>query len=404
MKEPRCTSVVPFKNLWEIAMEFMGRIDEKLIEFNLVYAYITYLISKIERIPRKNISRLVFLSCFDEIGKLYSGSDNSSPLIETYLFLKYFSPVKNFAEILLNEEKGKLTPFNVLGVTHAMCKEYTKYLLEYNDKNKAYEKILEDKKKYTFVDINALGVLVNKVDFFYEIHSLHYKTIVYKYINRTIFNGKEKDKFFTMLSSLFEMYSVQTLYHSKLTAYIAYIIAKKMYLPNDRCKKLYVAGLSHDLGKVCIPLKILEKPDKLTDKEYSIMKKHVEYTKEILKNKMDYDVIEIAYRHHEKMDGSGYPNKLTKDYLTIDQKILQVSDIISALIAKRSYKEAWSINKTIEILDNDVNNNKLDKEVVDVFKKYQAKILKYTSESTNQADKIYKKLNKEREVLLEKMK
>jgi len=404
MKEPRCTSVVPFKNLWEIAMEFMGRIDEKLIEFNLVYAYITYLISKIERIPRKNISRLVFLSCFDEIGKLYSGSDNSSPLIETYLFLKYFSPVKNFAEILLNEEKGKLTPFNVLGVTHAMCKEYTKYLLEYNDKNKAYEKILEDKKKYTFVDINALGVLVNKVDFFYEIHSLHYKTIVYKYINRTIFNGKEKDKFFTMLSSLFEMYSVQTLYHSKLTAYIAYIIAKKMYLPNDRCKKLYVAGLSHDLGKVCIPLKILEKPDKLTDKEYSIMKKHVEYTKEILKNKMDYDVIEIAYRHHERMDGSGYPNKLTKDYLTIDQKILQVSDIISALIAKRSYKEAWSINKTIEILDNDVNNNKLDKEVVDVFKKYQAKILKYTSESTNQADKIYKKLNKEREVLLEKMK
>ena len=404
MKEPRCTSVVPFKNLWEIAMEFMGRIDEKLIEFNLVYAYITYLISKIERIPRKNISRLVFLSCFDEIGKLYSGSDNSSPLIETYLFLKYFSPVKNFAEILLNEEKGKLTPFNVLGVTHAMCKEYTKYLLEYNDKNKAYEKILEDKKKYTFVDINALGVLVNKVDFFYEIHSLHYKTIVYKYINRTIFNGKEKDKFFTMLSSLFEMYSVQTLYHSKLTAYIAYIIAKKMYLPNDRCKKLYVAGLSHDLGKVCIPLKILEKPDKLTDKEYSIMKKHVEYTKEILKNKMDYDVIEIAYRHHERMDGSGYPNKLTKDYLTIDQKILQVSDIISALIAKRSYKEAWSINKTIEILDNDVNNNKLDKEVVDVFKKYQAKILKYTSESTSQADKIYKKLNKEREVLLEKMK
>lgn len=404
MKEPRCTSVVPFKNLWEIAMEFMGRIDEKLIEFNLVYAYITYLISKIERIPRKNISRLVFLSCFDEIGKLYSGSDNSSPLIETYLFLKYFSPVKNFAEILLNEEKNKLTPFNVLGVTHAMCKEYTKYLLEYNDKNKAYEKILEDKEKYTFVDINALGLLVNKIDFFYEIHSLHYKTIVYKYINRTIFNGKEKDKFFTMLSSLFEMYSVQTLYHSKLTAYIAYIIAKKMYLPNDRCKKLYVAGLSHDLGKVCIPLKILEKPDKLTDKEYSIMKKHVEYTKEILKNKMDYDVIEIAYRHHEKLDGSGYPNKLTKDYLTIDQKILQVSDIISALIAKRSYKEAWSINKIIEILDNDVNNNKLDKEVVDVFKKYQDKILKYTSESTNQADKIYKKLNKEREVLLEKMK
>ncbi len=402
MKEPRCTSVVSFKNLWEIAMEFMGRIDEELIEFNLVYAYITYLISKIERIPRKNISRLVFLSCFDEIGKLYAGGDNSSPLIETYLFLKYFSPVKNFAEVLLNEEKDKPTPYNVLGVTHAMCKQYTKYLLEYNDKNKAYEKIVEEKKKYTFVDINALKVLVDRVDFFYEIHSMHYKTIVYKYISRTIFSGKEKDKFFTMLSSLFEMYSVQTLYHSKLTAYIAYIIAKKMKLPNNRCKKIYVAGLSHDLGKVCIPLEILEKPDKLTDKEYKVMKKHVEFTKDILKNKMDYDVIEIAFRHHEKIDGSGYPNNLNGDYLTIDQKILQVADIISALIAKRSYKEAWDINKTIAILDDMVDNNKLDKTVVDIFKKNEKKILKLTSSSTNQADKIYKKLNKEREQLMQK--
>ena len=402
MKEPRCTSVVSFKNLWEIAMEFMGRIDEDLIEFNLVYAYITLLIAKIERIPRKSISRLVFLSCFDEIGKLYAGGDNSSPLIETYLFLKYFSPVKNFAEVLLNEEKDKLTPYNVLGVTHAMCKQYTKYLLEFNDKNIAYEKIVEEKKKYTFVDINALKVLVDRVDFFYEIHSMHYKTIVYKYISRTIFSGKEKDKFFTMLSSLFEMYSVQTLYHSKLTAYVAYIIAKKMMIPNVRCKKIYVAGLSHDLGKVCIPLEILEKPDKLTNDEYAVMKKHVEFTKDILKNKMDYDVIEIAYRHHEKMDGSGYPNNLNNDYLTIDQKVLQVADIISALIAKRSYKEAWDINKTIAILDDMADSNKLDRNVVDTFKKYQKKILKLTSSSTNQADKIYKKLNKEREQLMQK--
>ena len=400
MKEPRCTSVVPFKNLWEVAMEFMARIDKKLIEFNLVYAYITYLIAKIERIPKKSISRLVFLSCFDEIGKLYAGTDSSSPVIETYLFLKYFSPVKNYAEILLNEEKDKMTPYNVLGVTHAMCKKYTEYLLEYNDKKIAFEKILEEKKKYTFVDINALGILVNKIDFCYEIHSMHYKTIVYKYISKTIFSGKEKDKFFTMLSSLFEMYSVQTLYHSKLTAYIAYILAKKMKLPNNRCKKIYVAGLSHDLGKVCIPLSILEKPDKLTDSEYGVMKTHVNFTKEILKNKMDYDVIEIAFRHHEKIDGSGYPNKLTGEYLTIDQKILQVADIISALIAKRSYKEAWDINKTMAIIDDMVNNNKLDKAVVDTFKKYQKQILKSANSSTNQADKVYKKLNKEREQLL----
>ena len=73
---------------------------------------------------------------------------------------------------------------------------------------------------------------------------------------------------------------------------------------------------------------------------------------------MDYDVIEIAYRHHERIDGSGYPNKIDGEHLTLDQKILQVADVISALVAKRSYKEAWSIEKTIAILDENVNNNK----------------------------------------------
>jgi putative nucleotidyltransferase with HDIG domain len=202
-----------------------------------------------------------------------------------------------------------------------------------------------------------------------------------------------------MLSSLFEMYSAQTLYHSKVTAIIAYKLAKYMKIKNVRCKKIYVAGLAHDLGKVCIPLKILEKPDKLTDTEYNRMKKHVEYTKEILTFKMDYDIIEIAYRHHEKMDGTGYPNKIKGQNLTIDQQILQVADVISALIAKRSYKEAWSIEKTISILEDSATNNKLSLPVIECFKKNQVKILKASTILMNQADKIYAKLNKERDEL-----
>ncbi len=175
-----------------------------------------------------------------------------------------------------------------------------------------------------------------------------------------------------------------------------------MKLGNKRAKKLYIAGLCHDLGKVCIPLRILEKPDKLTDREFSTMKKHVTYTKEILNSKMDYEIIELAYRHHEKLDGSGYPNKLKADSITIDQRVLQVADIISALIAKRSYKEAWNIDMTIGILDDLVANNKLDKSVVEAFKNNQKKILKLTNDFTIQAEKTYERINKERENLKEK--
>ena len=400
MREPNCRSIVPSKNLWEIAIDFMSKIDTKLMEFNLKYAFILYRFAKIQSIPNKTIKKYVFLACFNDCGKLYDDTNKETIKNETYLFLKYFSPLKNYAEILLYENKKmKLSIQYSDGIKCALIKKYTEYLFKLNDKDEALNKILEEKNKYNHLDIYALSRLVKTTDIFYEINSMHYKTVVYKYISRMMFNRREKTEFFTMLSSLFEMYSAQTLYHSKVTAIIAYKLAKYMKIKNVRCKKIYVAGLAHDLGKVCIPLKILEKPDKLTDTEYNRMKKHVEFTKEILTFKMDYDIIEIAYRHHEKMDGTGYPNKIKGQNLTIDQQILQVDDVISALIAKRSYKEAWSVEKTISILEDSATNNKLSLPVIECFKKNQVKILKASTILMNQADKIYAKLNKERDEL-----
>lgn len=400
MREPNCRRIVSSKDLWEIAIDFLGVIDEKLMEFNMKFAYITYRICKLKRIPRRITSKLVFLSCFNEIGKLYEGENASNAQIETYLFLKYFSPLKNFTDVLLYETKNKMSNIYNYGSTLDMCKRYSAYLFQLKDKDLAHAKLLENKKNYSYMDLYCLNKLVDKTDIFYEMNSLHYKTVVYKYISKTLFTTKEESKLFSMLSSLFEMYSAQTLYHSRLTAIIAYLISKKMKLSKARCKKVYVAGLCHDLGKVSIPLKILEKPDKLTDREYTIMKKHVTFTKDILMYKMDHDIIEIAYRHHEKMDGSGYPSKLKADSLTIDQRILQVSDVISALMAKRSYKEAWSIEKTIAILNDSVINYKLDYDVVECFKKNQNKILKVAGVLMGQADKIYDKINIERQALM----
>ena len=398
MREPNCTRIVPSKNLWELAIDFMSNVDEKLMEFNLKYAYITYSISKIKRLKKRIISDLVFLSCFNDVGRLYEGEKVASSKIETYLFLKYFSPIKAY-DAIIYETKNKMSLTYEVGNMLKMCMKFTDYILKFNNIEEAYKEIEKEKKNYSFFDFMALTKLVNKTDIIYEINSMHYKTIVYKHISRSLFSSIEKNKFFAMLSSLFEMYSPQTLYHSKTTAIISYTLARKMKIKKSRCKKIYVAGLCHDLGKVSIPLKILEKPDKLTDREYSIMKKHVEYTKDILKHKMDYDIIEIAYRHHEKLDGSGYPNKITASSLTVDQKILQVADIISALLVKRSYKEAWNVDKTISILNEMKEENKLDRDVIDTFIKYQDKIIKTNNKLMAQADKLYEKINVEREEL-----
>lgn len=404
MLEPNCRKVVETKNLWSIAIEFMKNIDDKLMEFNLKFAYITYMICKLSKVDYKTKKHLVFISCFNNVGKHYEGENASNPTVETYLFLKYFSPIKNDADLLLPEILGSKNLKNIMGYNKLkIAKKFTQYLISTNDSDEALRMIMQEDKKYGYLDIVALNRLVKKTDLFYELNSMHYKTVVYKFISKMMFSRKEKTYFFSMLSSLFEMYSSQTLYHSKVTAIISYKIARCMKIDKKRCSKIYVAGLSHDLGKVCIPLRILEKPDKLTDREYSTMKKHVEYTKMILENKMDYDIIEIAYRHHERLDGSGYPNKVPGKCLTLDQKILQVADVISALIAKRSYKEAWSIDKTIAILEDNVKNDKLDIDVVECFKQNRNKILKASIQLMNQAEKIYNKMNEEREELLKRI-
>lgn len=400
MREPRCNHIVKSKNLWEIAIEFIQKIDDKLMDINLKQAYITYKICKIRNIPYETVSKLVFLSCFNNVGKYYAAENKSDPEIETYLFLKYFSPVKNYADALLcDTQNHKITIPHQEAILFKISNDYTKLLLSLNNTTEALNALLENKDNYDPKSIRALERLIRKTDIIYEFNSVHYKTIIYRYISKTIFNAQDKNKFISMLSSLFEMYSAQTLYHSKLTAIIAYMLAKKHHINFNRAKRIYMAGLCHDLGKVCIPLRILEKPDKLTDREYTQMKKHVTFTKEILNSKMDYEIIEMAYRHHEKLDGTGYPNKLKGDFITIDQRILQVADIISALIAKRSYKEAWDITKTISILEEMANAGKIDKNVVECFKKNQKKILKTAFHFTEQADKVYEKINREREIL-----
>lgn len=398
MRLPDCTDIVSTKNLWEIAIEFLTRVDNNLIEYNLKFAYIVYLLCKKEHLSSKITNKMILLACFNDIGKLHIRKNNSTASIETYLFLKYFSPIKDFASILIDREHKK----NIRdGKRFRLCKDYTNYLVKQNDKDQAF--LCLEKKKYEQIDYKTLEKIVSKENLEYELNSMHYKNVIYSLISSMMFKSKEQVELMTLCSTLFEMYSIQTLYHSKLTAMVGYMIAKYSKIDLTTCDKIYLAGLVHDLGKVQIPLDILEKPSKLSDEEFLIMKKHVKYTREILSHNMDFDIIEIACRHHERLDGYGYPNHIDKFHLTFPQKILQVADVISALIAKRSYKEAWSIDKTLEVLDENINENKLSKEVIDVFKKHLNKIIKVSQRYVERADKVYDKVNAERNILMEKL-
>lgn len=400
MRKPNCLSIVETNKLWEIAIEFLTRLDSALIEYNLKFAYIMLKFAKLERLSFNKIKKFVFVSCFNDIGRLHLNQEKSSKSIETYLFLKYFSPLKDFSNVLLEKTLyDKSSKYRRDALRFKICMDYTKNLVLYNDKDKALSYLIPE--NYVDVDFRKLSKLVKSSDLLHELHSMNYKDQVYQVMGYSIFKDSEKEELIEMLSSLFEMYSVQTLYHSKVTAYTAYYLARKMRVNKEQIKKLYIGALCHDLGKVCIPLSILEKNGKLTPEEYEIMKTHVTHSKEILQHELNFDIIEIAYRHHERIDGTGYPNMVPGERMTLEQKIMQVSDVYSALIAKRSYKDEFSITDTMNILFEEANNKKFDMSVVEMLNKYSKKVVKSTNKLMEEANNTYSKISNERNKLIE---
>lgn len=165
--------------------------------------------------------------------------------------------------------------------------------------------------------------------------------------------------------------SEQTGKHVRRVAEYSGIIAEEMGLDEEQVSKLRLASTMHDIGKLLIPAEILEKPARLTDDEFAVIKKHPAYGGKLLDN-VEGDVMglarTIALDHHERIDGRGYPDGKSGNYISVEGRIVAVADVYDALTSKRSYKEPWDHQKAYEeILKG--SGTQFDEKVVDAFKR-----------------------------------
>jgi HD-GYP domain-containing protein (c-di-GMP phosphodiesterase class II) len=141
-----------------------------------------------------------------------------------------------------------------------------------------------------------------------------------------------------------------------------------MKLPKNKIKGLRVASLVHDIGKIGMPIEILSKPSGLTELGYDLMTEHPMTGYNILKEiDFPWPVAEIVLQHHEKINGSGYPNGLKGDNILIEARILCVADVIEAMSSYRAYRSSHSIKEVLR----ELNRNKgtlYDPMVVDACK------------------------------------
>jgi PAS domain S-box-containing protein/putative nucleotidyltransferase with HDIG domain len=167
------------------------------------------------------------------------------------------------------------------------------------------------------------------------------------------------------MSKMVEARDPYTAGHQQAVAKLSRAIAQTMGLDNDQVEGLRTGALIHDIGNIHLPAEILIKPGKLTELEYELVKTHTQIGYDILKDiEFPWPVADIAHQHHERLDGSGYPQGLKGDEICLEARIIAVADVVEAMSSHRPYRTALGIDAALEEIQAH-KGSLYDKEVVD---------------------------------------
>lgn len=373
-------AVISSKNMYDILRKSFSILNRPLMHHSERTAYILYKMLQCEGVYTKTeMADYIMLGLLHDIGTCkteykmrwasYETEDVWPHSVFGFLFLKYLSPMKDKAEVVLYHHLN----YNMHGYIKSKYIKISEYLFlaDKMDVTMSMPGTLEADyfKKYRDIAFSSesmeLFMRANaKYNILESLKTSDYLDEMDDIISNINFSEEYKKKFLQMLVYIIDFRSEHTVVHTLATTSFAQSIGELFRLSSQEKYYLYYGALLHDIGKIAIPLQILEAPRKLNDAEMRTMQLHVEITDKILTGLVDDKVREIAISHHEKLDGSGYFRGLKGDEITLLQRIVAVADIISALYGKRSYKEAFEIGTIKKILKSDADNGKICSAVV----------------------------------------
>lgn len=202
-------------------------------------------------------------------------------------------------------------------------------------------------------------------------------------------------EFAMTISKIIDFRSSYTAAHSCTVAHLAYSIGKMMGLDEGKCIKLKVSGYLHDIGKLGIDPGIIEKKGPLTDEEYNQIKLHPYYTEQILIDLVDNswfkEIVHWSKHHHDNKLGTGYPFAVSGDEIDEGTMILSYADVMSALMENRPYRKPLSLEKTLQIIKNEVAP-KSSMAIFEVIQKNKIKLLEIIECCQKKNSEIYGKI------------
>lgn len=394
-------------DIYSVIRRTLGCMDNAVLQHGEITAYIFYnMLLADGSYTDIELAEYTLIGMLHDIGIIKTGFKNKNGVqdyetnnvwahsVYGYLFLKYLSPVEDKADIILYHH----LPYHLHSHIKSKYMKVTQYLT-LADRMDAFMRMDVDgiEKDYfaTQADIKFSAKALElfhlaqaKYQFLEKLKTNEYEEELKALFEGAALSEKAKKGFLEMLVYAIDFRSQQTVIHTMATKTFAVELGRLMRVPTMDLQALYYGALLHDIGKVAIPVSILEAPRRLSDDEMRIMKAHVVISDKILRGALDDKIVEIAARHHEKLDGTGYPRGINGEEITQLERIIAVADILSALYGKRSYKDAFSPEKIKGILQGDADAGKICPQVVGV--------------AISNFDKIIQRYEKERDVTMDR--
>ncbi len=417
-------SVISSKDVNEIIRKTLGIINNKIMNHGEITGYILYKMMEYEytyteqNYTEQELVDYTMLGILHDIGLYKEENIKNVSDFETknlwshsiygFLFLKYLSPIGDRAEIVLYHHLD----YNRYGLIQSRYIHVIE-LLNLADKMDTVLHLKDEKiepdyfVKYRDVKFSGAALdLFHKAEKCYGITENLVNGSYHKELDvllaKRAFSEQYKRGFLEMLVYTIDFRSEHTVIHTLATVYFAEQLGRLARLSGKDMRDLHYGALLHDLGKIAIPLNILESTGRLSDDEMKIMKAHVRITEMILEGVVDDDVLQIAVRHHEKLDGTGYHRGLSAKDLTLPQQIIAVADILSALYGKRSYKEAFSKEKILEIMNSDADKGKINRNVVTTLEKNYDNIIQAFEKEKESTIGLYLKIKEQYAAMIER--
>lgn len=400
------------KDIYLLMRDILKLINPTLMEHGSRVAYIVYkMLQEENKYEEFELADIVMVATMHDIGAYkteqsrindmlqYETRDSMAHSIYGYLFFKYLSPEPDLSKVIMYHCRD----YDKLQTVDYIYKDVAAYIniaekidIYSNTMGAQFDPRMFQKQAGTKLSAAGLERFYQcdaKYNILEKIKSDEYKAELDEIAEYMIFSNENKKKFLDMLIYCLGFVREGMVLDTVTTICICEEIASRLFLPDHEREMIYYAALVHDLGMIAISQDIVMAPRKLKPEEIKHVRTHVKIAQEKLEHRMDADIVSIALAHHERGDMSGYPKRLGEQKISIQQGVLQVADVVSALVNKRSYRDAVSKQQVLRFLSEETAKKRFKRQIVTVLSDSYDEIMDRVKQETANILKMHQTLN-----------